>query len=77
MIYDATYCNSEFERFIDFGHSAWQEDLRLCRLGDVGRYCIFHPLPSHDDTMMADIENRAQAMHENAIVACEGRQLAP
>lgn len=77
MIYDATYCDTEFDRFIGFGHSTWQEGIRLCEAAGVEQYCIFHHRPSHDDATMRNIEQEAKALFPNAVAVREGMQLIP
>jgi len=41
----------------------------------VGTYVPFHHDPSHDDTVMTQIEAQAKARFENTIVAREGLTL--
>lgn len=77
VIYDATYCDTEFEKFVGFGHSTWQEGIRLCEAANVGKYCIFHHRPSHDDETMRSIEKQAQAIYPNSVVLREGMQITP
>src|SRR5882672_6729259 len=42
VIYDSTYTDDEFPKFSGWGHSTWQEAVRLCELAKVGRCVIFH-----------------------------------
>ncbi len=77
VIYDATYCDEEFKQFIGFGHSTWQEGIRLCEAAGVRQFCIFHHHPSRDDAMMSEIENQAQKLHPNCVAAREGMRLDP
>ncbi len=77
VIYDATYCDSDFERFVGFGHSTWQEGIRLCKAANAGKYCIFHHRPSHDDATMRSIEKQAQEIYPDSVVLREGMQINP
>lgn len=77
MIYDATYCDTEFEQFVGFGHSTWQEGIRLCEMAGVKEYCIFHHRPSHSDDIMRTIEAEAQAIFPKSVAVREGMQLIP
>ena len=36
VIYDATYTDEEFDRFHGWGHSTWQEGVRLCEAAGAG-----------------------------------------
>ncbi len=72
VIYDSTYCDSEFEAKIGWGHSTWQEGVRLCQDADVKQLAIFHHDPSHDDDFMTQVEKDARKMWTGAFVAREG-----
>ncbi len=77
MIYDSTYTDAEFPRFSDFGHSTWQEGMRIADAAGVGRLVIFHHDPSHDDAFMDSIAAEAEAARPGTIVAREGMELSP
>jgi len=69
VIYDSTYSDAEFPNKVGWGHSTWQEGVRLCRQGGVKRLAIFHHDPDHVDEDMARIEREAQAMWSGAMVS--------
>jgi phosphoribosyl 1,2-cyclic phosphodiesterase len=71
-IYDCTYTDDEFPKRISWGHSTWQEGVRLCQRANVKKLAIFHHDPDHDDTFMAKINKEAQEAWLGAIVAREG-----
>lgn len=71
VIYDSTYTDKEFEGKIGWGHSTWQEGIRLCRAAEVKSMAIFHHDPDHEDLFMEDIEGQARAVWTGAIVARE------
>ena len=77
MIYDATYTDEEYPRFIGFGHSTWQEGVRVANAADVGKLVLFHHDPSHDDDMMDDIARELEATRPGSVVAREGLVLSP
>lgn len=72
VIYDATFSDDEFVQFSDYGHSTWQEGVRLCIDGDVLRYCIFHHRPARTDAQLDEILLQAREMFESTDVAYEG-----
>src|SRR3546814_1734937 len=47
VIYDSTYTDEEFSKFRNWGHSTWQEGVRLCDKAGVGKLVLFHHDPSH------------------------------
>ncbi|MSO65048.1 MAG: MBL fold metallo-hydrolase [Alphaproteobacteria bacterium] len=71
VIYDATYTDREFQGRIGWGHSTWEEGVRLCRAANVKTLAIFHHDPDHDDGFMEQIEADARNMWAGAIVARE------
>jgi phosphoribosyl 1,2-cyclic phosphodiesterase len=75
VIYDCTYTDEEFPPKIGWGHSTWQEAVRLCRQAHVKKLAIFHHDPSHEDPAMAEIERQASATWDGAIVAREGMRV--
>ena len=75
VIYDATYTDEEFPAKVGWGHSTWQEGVRLCRAADVKSLAIFHHDPSHDDAVMQQIEADARATWNQAFVAREGMKV--
>ena len=77
VIYDATYTDDEYPRFKGFGHSTWQEGIRLVDAAGAKTLVIFHHDPSHDDDFMDDIARQAEAARPGTLVAREGMTLRP
>lgn len=77
MIYDSTFTDEEFPRFAAYGHSTWQEGVRIADAAGVGRLVLFHHDPSHDDAFMDRIAAEAEARRPGTLVACEGMELHP
>ncbi|UCH76031.1 MAG: MBL fold metallo-hydrolase [Rhodospirillales bacterium] len=77
MIYDSTFTDEEFPQFSHFGHSTWQEGVRVAEAANVERLVIFHHDPSHDDAFMDTVAAEAAAVRAGTIVAREGMELSP
>lgn len=77
VIYDCTYTDQEFPSHVSWGHSTWQEGLRLCDMAEAKRLAIFHHDPGHDDAFMDDIASRAENARAGTVVAREGLVLTP
>ncbi len=75
MIYDSTYTDEEFPSYVGWGHSTWEEGLRIADAADVKRVAIFHHDPSHDDAFMDKIASRADTVRPGTVVAREGATL--
>lgn len=85
MIYDSSYTDAEYASYKGWGHSTWQEGVRLADAAGVGTLAIFHHDPSHSDAFMDDVAREAAAMRPGTVpsglprvlVAHEGLTLAP
>lgn len=75
VIYDSTYTDEEFPAKVGWGHSTWQEGIRLCRAANVKRLAIFHHDPDHDDRFMEHLEDEARNMWDGALVARDNMEL--
>lgn len=71
VVYDSTYTDEEFQRHVGWGHSTWQEAVRLGMRASVRRLAIFHHDPEHDDDFMDQVERDARAVWDAAFVARE------
>ena len=72
VIYDCTYTEEEFGEHVGWGHSTWEEGVRLCRDASADRLAIFHHDPSHNDAFMAQVEADAKKKWNGTFVAREG-----
>ncbi len=75
MIYDATYTDDEYPRYRGWGHSTWQEGVRLCRAAGVRRLLAFHHDPDHDDDLLDRIAVELDDALPGSLVAREGMQI--
>ena len=71
MIYDSTYTDEEFPRYIGWGHSTWQEAIRVADAAGVKRLALFHHDPGHDDDFMDKVAQKAEQRRPGTIVARE------
>ncbi len=75
FIYDSTYTEAEYPDHVDWGHSTWEEGVRLAEAAKVKTFVVFHHDPSHDDCFMDRVGSAAQARRPGTIVAREGMVL--
>jgi phosphoribosyl 1,2-cyclic phosphodiesterase len=75
VIYDSTYTDAELPARVGWGHSTWQEGVRLVRRAGAKRLVVFHHDPDHDDDDMAAIEKELADQSDDALVAREGLRL--
>ena len=76
VIYDATYTDAEYPKFKGWGHSTWQEGVRLCTKAGVKKMAIFHHDPSHDDDFLNEIAKEAKTMWDGSFIATEGEEIS-
>jgi phosphoribosyl 1,2-cyclic phosphodiesterase len=71
VIYDCTYTDAEFKAKIGWGHSTWQEGVRLCKMAGARQLAIFHHDPDHNDDFMRQVEMDARKEWVGTVVARE------
>lgn len=72
VIYDATYTDEQFAHRRGWGHSTWQEGVRLCERAPAGRLVAFHHDPDHDDGDLDRIARELERARPGSVVAREG-----
>lgn len=77
MIYDSMYTDTEYPAHRDWGHSTWEEAVRIAEAANVRRLVLFHHDPSHDDDFMDRIAAEAARIRPGTMVASEGLVLKP
>ncbi|MSP82249.1 MAG: MBL fold metallo-hydrolase [Alphaproteobacteria bacterium] len=77
VIYDSTYTDEEYPNFVGWGHSTWQEGVRLCDRAGVKLFVAFHHDPNHGDGTMDRIAAELTQARPGSLVAREGLTLRP
>lgn len=76
LIYDAMYTDEEYHNpkspKVGWGHSTWQEAIKMAESAGVKRVVIFHHDPTHSDDVLDGISQEVQARFPKAIMAREG-----
>jgi phosphoribosyl 1,2-cyclic phosphodiesterase len=72
LIYDSMYTDEEFAAHSGYGHSTWQEGVRICRSAGVPQLALFHHAPDRTDEALRTIERKAKAVMPHAFVARQG-----
>jgi len=60
---------------VGWGHSTWQEGVRLAHTAHVKQLVLFHHDPEHTDAFLRAVERQAQHEFANTILAVEGLTL--
>lgn len=75
VIYDSTYTEEEFLDKVGWGHSTWEEGVKLCKMAGAKMLAIFHHDPAHDDEFMEKLELEARKTWSGAIIARENMRV--
>jgi phosphoribosyl 1,2-cyclic phosphodiesterase len=76
LIYDCMYSDDEYALHGGFGHSTWNEGVRICKAARVARLALFHHAPDRSDEALFNIERQAQALLPNCFAARQGMTLS-
>jgi phosphoribosyl 1,2-cyclic phosphodiesterase len=78
FIYDSTYDDKEFSMHQGWGHSTWQQAVRLGEKADVGLIALFHHDPLATDAILdARVENIKTFSRHPTMIAREGFVWSP
>ncbi|MFH1808834.1 MAG: MBL fold metallo-hydrolase [Pseudomonadota bacterium] len=76
LIYDQMYTKAEYEKSArGFGHSCWDEAVRVASAAGVGNLLLYHHDPNRDDDAVDAIEAEATRAFRGAIAAREGFEI--
>lgn len=80
VIYDATYTDEEYHSPTSskkgWGHSTWQEAVKMAKAAEVKRLVIFHHDPLHNDDFLDNVGEQVKAAFPNSLMAREGMTVA-
>jgi len=72
LIYDSSFTDEEYPSYIGYGHSTWQEGIKLMETAEAKKLILFHHADFRSDIEMEKIEKTAQARNANCLAAREG-----
>ena len=77
VIYDSTYTEDEYPRYRGWGHSTWNEGVKLCDAAGADTLVAFHHDPDHSDADLDRIAGDMARARPGSLVAHEGQVLRP
>ncbi len=76
LIYDAMYTDDEYHNpkssKVGWGHSTWQEAIKVAKAAGVRRVVIFHHEPTHSDDFLDRMAEKVKEAFPLAVMAKEG-----
>ena len=75
MVYDAAYTEESYPNFKGWGHSTWQEAIKVADAANVKQTFLFHHEPSHSDEIMDKIAQEVALIKDGVRPAVEGETI--
>ncbi len=69
LIYDGSYTDEEMVQFKGYGHSSWQQAIRLAQAAGVGKMALIHHMAWRTDDLIDAIEAQVRAQFSTAFAA--------
>ncbi len=76
MVYDAQYTPEQLQNDRKgWGHSSWQEGIKVCREADTKQLVLFHHDPDRSDNAVDELLSLAIEEFPSTHAACEGMEI--
>ena len=72
LILDCTFTREQIAARSGWGHSSWDQGIKLAKATRAGLFCLFHHDPDHDDDRLDDIAKEVSSHYPRSLVAKEG-----
>jgi L-ascorbate metabolism protein UlaG (beta-lactamase superfamily) len=76
LIYDAQYTLPEYDAHKGWGHSTWEQAVRMAKAAGVRELVLFHHDPTHADDVIDGIVEQARRHFPNTVAAKEGSSIS-
>lgn len=75
VVYDSAFTEAEMQRYRGFGHSTWEQGVKLMQASGAKKLVLFHHAPSRTDSEMALLERLAQEAFPDTVAGFDGMVL--
>lgn len=75
LIHDAQYTSEELQRKRGWGHSSYEQAMRVAELAGAKRLIVTHHDPDHDDAFLRKMEHRCRKRLANIVFAREKMEI--
>ncbi len=77
LIYDSQYTPEEYATKLGWGHSTFEEGVKIARSAQAKNLVLYHHDPNQSDAAVREKERRAKEIFETSIAAYEGLVIEP
>lgn len=75
FIYDCNYTEEEYESRKGWGHSTWNEALKIVKEANAKKLIMWHHDPMHNDKFITELEKTVRKSFKNSVAAAEGLRI--
>jgi phosphoribosyl 1,2-cyclic phosphodiesterase len=75
FIYDCNYTEEEYKIRKGWGHSTWNEGIKIINKSCAKKFILWHHDPLHDDDFINNLEKEVQKVFKNSYAAFEGMKI--
>jgi len=76
LIHDGQYTAKEYKKFKGWGHSTYEQAVKVATQAGVKRLIITHHDPDHNDDFLDSMEKDCQSLFPNSLFAKEGMEVS-
>jgi len=69
LIHDAHFSKEDLSNHKGWGHSSWEDAVKLAKKSDANQLILYHFSPEYSDKIVSNIEMKAQRQFKNTIAA--------
>ncbi|MCM2475459.1 MBL fold metallo-hydrolase [Rhizobium sp. CG5] len=73
FLYDSAYCDEEMNKYNGFGHSSWQQAIRVGEAANVQTIAMIHHSFFHEDKDLDRVAAQAKALFDRSHVVRDGQ----
>lgn len=75
LIHEAQYTPEELKKKKGWGHSSWEQAIKVAKLANVKQLVLTHHDPDHNDMFLSEVEKECKKHFPNVMLAKEGMQI--
>ena len=75
LIHEAQYTPEELKRKKGWGHSSWEQAIKVAKLAKVKQLILTHHDPDHNDEFLKNIEKECKNHFPNVLLAKDGMEI--